>query len=254
MRAGFGAEPVWVRVMRAFLRKFPLTPEQTINVLTEFGPLVALFVFTFIFDFEIGTWALVISTVVALAVSLKFIARVPIMPFLGGGISIAFGTASLMTHNPMWVQIKVTIFNTLFAALLMISLSRGKSLLQHIFGKTFKITPEGWRTITINWAVFFIFTAIINEVVRQFLSPQMWAAFKVFFIMPVAGLFGIWQAKLVRRYQMVEPALATITAAHEPATVPAEHSAHGPRELLHGHADMDRSPKRADDTSLPADR
>ncbi|KAB2849758.1 MAG: septation protein A [Hyphomicrobiaceae bacterium] len=194
--------------MKTQARKYPLTVDQAINVFTEFGPLVCLFVFSFIFDFKIGTWALVISTAAALAISLKYIARVPIMPFLGGGVSIAFGLATLYTHNPMWVQIKVTIFNTLFAMVLLASLARGKSLLQHIFGQTFRITPEGWRRISVNWAAFFLFAAVVNELVRWLMTPEMWAAFKVFIIMPLAGLFGVWQAAIVRRYTIPEEPIA----------------------------------------------
>lgn len=201
--------------MTTRVRNYPLTAEQTVNVLTEFGPLVALFVFSFVFDFKVGTWALVISTALALVVSLKFISRIPIMPFLGGGVSIAFGLATLYTNNPMWVQIKVTIFNTLFALVLLGSLARGKSLLQHIFGQTFRITPEGWRRISINWAAFFLFAAAINEAVRWLTTPEMWAAFKVFFIMPLAGLFGIWQARIVRRYT-IEDTPITVTSADPP--------------------------------------
>ena len=198
--------------MKTHARKYPLTAEQTINVLTEFGPLVALFIFSFLFDFKVGTWALVISTAVALVVSLKFISRIPIMPFLGGGVSIAFGLATLYTGSPMWVQIKVTIFNTLFALVLLGSLARGKSLLQHIFGQTFRITQEGWRRISINWAAFFLFAAAVNEAVRWLTTPEMWAAFKVFIIMPLAGLFGIWQARIVRRYTIKDEPIAVATA------------------------------------------
>jgi intracellular septation protein len=209
--------------MKTHARKFPLTAEQSINVLTEFGPLVALFIFSFLFDFTVGTWALVISTAVALVVSLKFIARVPIMPFLGGGVSIAFGLATLYTGSPMWVQIKVTIFNTLFAFVLLGSLARGKSLLQHIFGQTFRITQEGWRRITINWAAFFLFAAAINEAVRWLATPEMWAAFKVFIIMPLAGLFGIWQAQIVRRYTIKdEPIVVTAASSMADARIAGE--------------------------------
>ncbi len=49
-------------------RFFPFNAEQTINILSEFGPLVTMFVINAMFGINAGTWALVITTVIAIAV------------------------------------------------------------------------------------------------------------------------------------------------------------------------------------------
>ena len=37
------------------------------------------------------------------------------MPFIAGAVSVTFGTLTLITGDAMWVQIKVTVFNSLVA-------------------------------------------------------------------------------------------------------------------------------------------
>jgi len=49
-------------------RFFPFNAEQTVNILSEFGPLVTMFVVNAIYGINAGTWALVITTVIAIAV------------------------------------------------------------------------------------------------------------------------------------------------------------------------------------------
>src|SRR5262245_55119354 len=100
-----------------------------------------------------GTWALILSTLVSLAVSLWVLGRPPIMPFIAGAVSIAFGTLTLITGDAMWVQIKVTLFNTLVAFLLWVGLKTGKSFFRFVFGSTFHYTEEGWHKLTRNVAL-----------------------------------------------------------------------------------------------------
>src|SRR4029450_10541730 len=66
--------------------------------------------------------ALIICTVFSLLLTLWVLGRPPIMPFIGRSVSISFGALTLITGDPMWVQIKVTLFNALVAFLLWIGL------------------------------------------------------------------------------------------------------------------------------------
>ena len=52
--------------MKWLLKKYPFNAEQTVNILGEFGPLVALFIVNAMIDIEAGTWALIISTGLAI--------------------------------------------------------------------------------------------------------------------------------------------------------------------------------------------
>ncbi|CAN0481404.1 unnamed protein product, partial [Phaeothamnion confervicola] len=132
--------------------------------------------------------------------------RFPIFPIIASSVTIAFGVLTLVTKDPMWVQIKVSIFNALFGGFLFGGLFATSPFKRNFFGyvfeKTFHYTQEGWDRFTFSFAWFFIFTAVMNEVVRQIFAAQtiyqvpfagqmngvnIWILFKIAFIMPVSG-------------------------------------------------------------------
>ncbi len=98
---------------------FPFNAEQTVNILSEFGPLVTMFVVNAITgNVTHGTWALLITTAMAIAAMFYLFRRPPVFPLIASTVTIGFGALTILTKDPMWVQIKVTIFNALFAGFL----------------------------------------------------------------------------------------------------------------------------------------
>ena len=162
-------------------RYYPFNAEQTVNILGEIGPLCAMFLVNGIYGIAAGTWALIATTIVSLVTCLWMLGRPPIMPFIAGAVSVTFGTLTLITGDAMWVQIKVTLFNTLVAAVLWFGLRTGHNFFRFVFSKTFHYTEEGWYKLTRNVALFFLGTAIINEVVRLgFNDFEMFALDRIF--------------------------------------------------------------------------
>jgi intracellular septation protein len=212
------AQEVAVETLSWRRRHFPFNAAQIVNILGEIGPLFAMFLVNGIAGIAAGTWALIFSTLVSLAVTLWVLGRPPVMPFIAGGVSIAFGTLTLITGDAMWVQIKVTLFNALVALLLWVGLKTGKIFFRFVFGSTFHYTDEGWNKLTRNVALFFLATAVGNEAVRlgfadahinalhrEFNGLDIWILFKIFIIMPVTGLFFWWQVRLLQKYRLPEP-------------------------------------------------
>lgn len=200
---------------------YPFNSEQTVNIIGEIGPLVVFFVVNGVAGVWAGTWSLIISTVLSLLLSLFVLGRPPIMPFIAGSVSIAFGFLAIYTHDTMWVQLKVTLFNTLVAIMLWVGLRTGRNFFHFVFGKTFHYTPEGWHKMTRNVAWFFLFTAIVNEAVRLgfdgvqisamnrvLTGIDIWVLFKLFIIMPISTLFFWWQVRVLQQYRLPEPSAA----------------------------------------------
>ena len=152
--------------MSALKRLMPFNAEQAVNILSEFGPLVLMFIVNAMYGISAGTWALIISTVVAIVAMLVVLRRLPIFPLIASTVTVVFGGLTIITHDPMWVQIKVTIFNAMFAAFLFGGLYFKRNFFKYVFEKTFHYTEEGWDKFTWNFAWFFVFTAFANEVVR----------------------------------------------------------------------------------------
>ena len=212
-------------------RFYPFNTEQTVNILGEFGPLVTMFIVNALYDIQTGTWALIISTGLALVMTLVVLGRPPVFPFIAGVVTIGFGVMTLVTGDAMWVQIKVTIFNLLFAVILWVGLAMGRNFFHFVFGKTFHYTPEGWNKFTHAFALFFVFTAVANEAVRlgfhdvelemldkTFDGVQIWILFKVFVIMPLAGVFAWWQSRRLAKYRLPDPVAGSTTGGATGAT------------------------------------
>lgn len=210
-------------------RFFPFNAEQTLNITSEIGPIFTMFIVNFIYGVEAGVWALIAATGLALVASMIVLKRPPIMPFVAGAVTITFGALTLYTGDATWVQIKVTIFNALVAGLLFVGLVQKKYFFEFIFGKTFHYSAKGWASLTRNAALFFLITAIANEVVRLgFASSNIecpkswlwllkkpmlsgldiWMIFKLFIVMPLTGLFFVWQTRAMRPYQIPAPAVS----------------------------------------------
>ena len=206
---------------------YPFNAEQSLNIASELGPLVTMFVVNFAAGVEAGVWSLIGTTAVALVASLIVLKRPPIMPFIAGAVTITFGSLTLATGDPAWVQIKVTIFNFLVAVVFGIGLLRRQYFFEFVFGKTFHYTEEGWRLLTRNAAIFFLVTAIANEAVRlgfataQIPCPRtwhwlmrkevlngldIWMIFKLFIVMPLTTFYFVWQVRLLQHYRLPEKA------------------------------------------------
>jgi len=204
--------------MSVLKRLMPFNAEQAVNILSEFGPLVLMFIVNAMYGIAAGTWALIISTVVAIVTMYVVLRRLPIFPLIASTVTMVFGALTIITHDPMWVQIKVTIFNALFALFLFGGLWYERNFFKYVFEKTFHYTKKGWDRFTWNFAWFFVFTAFANEFVRltfkdervyNVLGMQMdgvgiWIAFKVALIMPLSGLYAWYLTRLMQKYRISE--------------------------------------------------
>ncbi|OYX50098.1 MAG: septation protein A [Alphaproteobacteria bacterium 32-64-14] len=210
---------------------YPFNAEQTVNIASEFGPLVALFVVNAITgNVEAGTWALLIGTGVAMVAMQIVLKRLPIFPLIASAITIIFSALTLVTHDPMWVMIKVTLFNAAFAIFLFVGLMMKKNFFKYIMEGTFHYTQKGWDQFTWSFAWFFVATAIGNEVVRlvfaqtpapgaavpmyNILGMQMdgvnvWIMFKVAIIMPASALYVFILTRIMQKHRLPDPKVET---------------------------------------------
>lgn len=199
-------------------RFYPFNAEQTVNILGEFGPLVLMFIVNAIYNINAGTWALILSTFASIITMYWVLRRLPVFPLIASSVTIIFGALTLITGDPMWVQIKVTIFNALFAGFLFLGLWLNKNFFKYVFEKTFHYTKRGWDLFTWSFAWFFVFTAVSNEFVRlTFKDDQIysilgystdgvgvWILFKIAVIMPLSGIYAWLLTRWMSRYH-IEP-------------------------------------------------
>jgi len=76
----------------------------------------------------------------------------------------------------------------------------------------FNLTPQGWRILTLRWALFFAGMAVLNEIVWRTQSTDFWVNFKVFGVTPITMIFAIAQMPLTKRYGVEPVSLETSEA------------------------------------------
>ncbi len=174
---------------------------QLLKLLVEVGPLVVFFVMNARAGIFWGTGAFMVAIVISLIASRILFGRVPVMPLVTGVFVLVFGGLTLWLQDEQFIKIKPTLVNALFAGALFTGLLAGRSLLKIVFGEVFRLTDEGWRKLTLRWACFFTFLAVLNEVVWRSFSTDVWVSFKVFGIMPLTMIFAIAQMGLLKQHE-----------------------------------------------------
>ena len=98
---------------------------------------------------------------------------------------------------------KPTIINLLFAGFLFFGKYVSKKpLLKIFFQNTLHLKDEGWKKLNYHWISFFIFVAILNEIVWRTQSEAFWVNFKVWGLLPITFLFAASQFPLINKYKL----------------------------------------------------
>jgi intracellular septation protein len=180
-------------------------PHPLFKLATELGPLIVFFVANAKFHLFVATGAFMVAIVVAMLASYLVTRHVPMMAIVTAAVVLVFGTLTLVLHDETFIKLKPTIVYTLFAAVLGGGLLFGRSFIAILFDQMFNLTPQGWRILTLRWAIWFLAMAVLNEIVWRTQSTDFWVAFKAFGMVPLTMLFAVTQMPLVKRYHL-EPA------------------------------------------------
>ncbi len=150
----------------------------------------------------VATGLFMVATAIALAASWMLTRSLPIMPLVSGAVVFVFGGLTLYLQDDIFIKMKPTIINSLFGVVLLGGLWFGKSLLGYVFDSAFSLDAEGWRKLTWRWGLFFLFLAVVNEIVWRSFSTDTWVAFKVWGIMPITLAFTFSQMPLIIRHSL----------------------------------------------------
>jgi intracellular septation protein len=184
----------------------PRSQHPLVRLAVELGPLLIFFFVNARWGIYVGTGVFMAAIAVSFGVSLWIERRVPVMPFVTAVVVLVFGTLTLVLHDDLFIKLKPTIVNGLFAAVLTFGLLTRRNFLQIVLGTVLALDEAGWRKLTLRWALFFVVLAVINEIVWRNFSTDTWVSFKVFGIMPLTLLFSLAQVPLLTKHQIDKPA------------------------------------------------
>ncbi len=176
-----------------------------IKFITDFGPLLIFFIFYYQsgLNLRVAIPPLIIATLLSLAIIYLLEKKVAFMPLASGIVITFFGGLTLYFDNPVFIYVKPTVVNILFALVLIFGKFFSKEpLLKKLFKNSFKLLDEGWNKFNDRWILFFFFLAILNEIVWRTQSEEFWVNFKVWGLLPISFLFTVSQIPLIKKYQI----------------------------------------------------
>jgi intracellular septation protein len=173
----------------------------------DIGPLALFVIANARFGIFVATGSFMAAIVAALLVSYAMTRQWPIMPVVTAIVVLVFGGLTLALHDETFIKLKPTIIYVLFGGTLLAGYIFDKSFLAIVLDSVFHLTEEGWRKLTLRWALFFFALAVLNEVIWRTQSTDFWVNFKLYGFVPLTFVFAAMQYPLLVRHA-AEPAPA----------------------------------------------
>jgi len=148
-----------------------------------------------------ATITLILITFITLVINYLFTKEIAKIPLFSALVLGVFGLLTIFSGNEIFIKIKPTLVNLLFAAILLFGYFSKKPLLKMLLGSAFEINDQAWLHLSLRWAGFFIFLAILNEFIWRNFSTDFWVQFKVFGILPISIAFTFLQIPYLLKQQ-----------------------------------------------------
>ena len=176
-----------------------------LKFIADFGPLLIFFTVYYKSgnNLSVAIPPLIIATIVAVVVVYFIEKKIPYVPLIGGIVISLFGGLTLYFNNPVFLYMKPTIINIIFAIMLVSGkIFFNKNFLKFFFKTAFQLDEIGWDKLNFRWAYFFIFLALINEIVWRTQPEATWVNFKVWGMLPLTFVFTAFQIPMINKHKI----------------------------------------------------
>lgn len=179
---------------------------QGLKLALDFAPLVAFFVAYKVGGVYWATGIIIALTIVSLIIGYAITGKIAKFPLFSGILITVMGGLTLYLQNDMFVKMKPTAANLIFAAILGGGLLSNRMFLKDLLGSAIEMSETAWRTLTWRWVVFFLALAGLNEYVWRTMSEATWVNFKVFGLMGLTMVFALANAPFMAKHMKQDEA------------------------------------------------
>lgn len=182
-----------------------MTLKPSIKFTLDFAPIVCFVVAYYVFGLLAATATLMVVTFITLGVIYWAERKLAMAPLITGVLVGVFGGITLITQDEYFIKIKPTIVNLILASVLIGGVMMKKSLIKYVLEMAFQLDEEGWRGLSLRWGLFFIFLAVVNEVVWRHSTTAFWVGFKLYGMFTMNILFWLAHAPYIQKHMIKTP-------------------------------------------------
>jgi intracellular septation protein len=186
-------------------------PQGASRLLIDLGPLLIFFLANFfapvpaVMKIFVATGAFMIAMIAAMLYSAIRFHRISPLLWFSGIMVVILGGLTIWLHNEAFIKMKPTLYYTLVSALLWFGLATDRPLLQRVLGSAYPgLDEDGWKKLTRNWALFFLFMAGLNEAVWRNSTTSFWIGFKIWGALPLTFLFAAANIPMLLKHGLMK--------------------------------------------------
>ena len=164
------------------------------KLLFEFFPVILFFAAYKMFDIYVATAVAIVATIVQVAYLKLSGQKVQTMTWIGLGIIVVAGGATIIFKNEMFIKWKPTVlFSAMAIAIGVAQFIFKKNPIAVIFNDQIQAPDFVWRKLSLAWMVFLLFVAVLNLYFVYYQSTDVWLYFKTFGDMALFMIFIVAQ-------------------------------------------------------------
>ncbi len=171
-----------------------------LNFALDFGPLLVFFLGSRFGHSEsdpvqgplVGTAAFMVAIIIAMIIAKLKLGRISPMMKMSAVLVVGFGALTLWFRDFGFIQHKATAVYLLFAAIILIGWLRRKPALKYLLEAAYDgLTENGWLKLSLNWGLFFLALAGLNEAMIPILTADQYITVKTFGLPALTFVFAL---------------------------------------------------------------
>ena len=185
-------------------------PAPWVRMVVDYcGPAAFMLGFFLTHNMLQASGALVVGSLIGVAVGFVMEKRVAPLPLIWAGTAIVFGTLTLVFHDVRIVKMKTTLID---AAL---GLAIGKSPIKILMGDTLTLSEASWRKLTLRFGLFFLLMAAANEIIWRTQPDAIWVMFRFPGLLVLSLLFSATQIPVMMKDGKLSAAAVSVAETQE---------------------------------------
>ena len=176
------------------------------KLLFDFFPIILFFITFKLYDDHkdgilAATAVIIVATIIQVSVSWWRQRKIEKLHLVTLILVVAFGGATLLLEDEMFIKWKPSVVNWLFALAFMGSHFIGrKTLVERMMGNALTLPAPVWRRLNLSWTGFFVVMGIANLAVVYNFDTETWVNFKLFGLLSLTVAFIVIQGLYLMRH------------------------------------------------------